>query len=285
MARYRLTSDQLRLIIEDANKFRSRYGIGLSDVVNIDACINAMGIAVFPLYGEPYERWRLEYQAGKDPDFADKLMGFFAPTVWSMYIHERLGTARARFVKAHELGHAFLDHWQGGADFLEARHAEAEAEASAFGLELLCPRAAMSTLLDSLVPVGQNPGLHHLRKMADHFIITPYTAVRRYVELTPLPAAVVTFRLPAGYRGHGNHLVGVSAEVSRRWSGYADARLLSRHKLAAESDTLAAYASLLLRARRPRGWESEFSALVAHRYGGHAETFLSGEVVHVYLRS
>lgn len=125
---------------------------------------------------------------------AGKVLGAFAVNERTIYIDRAQKWERQRFTHGHELGHQGLP-WHGASYYADDRHTldpdthlQLEAEASAYSAELLfnghlfTERAHSSRL-----------GLAGALALADKFETSRAAAIRRYVEDSPRPCALVVF--------------------------------------------------------------------------------------------
>lgn len=111
-------------------------------------------------------------------------------------VDERLrGSARARFVVAHELGHFLLhagtDQFSicTSADLSEYRTSGIESEANRFAAELLMPHAMFAPLCDR-----NRPCLDDLRALATQFRTSLTATAIQFAQLCPEPFAAVVSR-------------------------------------------------------------------------------------------
>lgn len=125
---------------------------------------------------------------------AGKVLGAFAVNERTIYIDRTQRWERQRFTHGHELGHRGLP-WHAASYYADDHRTldpdarlQLEAEASAFSAELLFNGAqfterAHSSRLGLALPLG----------LADEFETSRQAAIRRYVEDSPRPCALVVF--------------------------------------------------------------------------------------------
>jgi len=123
-----------------------------------------------------------------------KILGAFAVTQRTIYIDRTQPWERQRFTHGHELGHQGLP-WHIVSYYADDHHTldpdthlQLEAEASAYSAELLFngdefTDRAHSSRLGLALPLG----------LADEFETSRQAAIRRYVEDSPRPCALIVF--------------------------------------------------------------------------------------------
>lgn len=125
---------------------------------------------------------------------AGKVVGAFAVKERTIFIDRSQAWERQRFTHGHELGHQGLP-WHAASYYADDHHTlnpdtylQLEAEASAYSAELLFSGReftdrAHSSRLGLALPLG----------LADEFQTSRQAAIRRYVEDSPRPCALIVF--------------------------------------------------------------------------------------------
>jgi len=158
-----------------------------------------------PLYGDDFDHYLKFKQPLEDHSWQTGMLGAIDVETREVFIDVNLSPERMRFVKAHELMHHVLGHL----DFVRNRpctpaiREQMEDEATFTGVELICPAKLFANAVREETPVGDRTSIAHLRQVAKRFDITLFTGLRRHVETTPQPVALLTARLPRNYRGCG----------------------------------------------------------------------------------
>jgi hypothetical protein len=123
---------------------------------------------------------------------AGKVVGAFAVRERIIYLDQTQHAAQRRFTHGHELGHCGL-RWHDDAYYCDDRgdldpdtHAELEAEANAFSAELLFNMDAFTDRAHAT-----RLGLAQPLQLADVFDTSRHAAIRRYVETSPRPCALL----------------------------------------------------------------------------------------------
>jgi hypothetical protein len=123
---------------------------------------------------------------------AGKVLGIFAVRERVIYLDHTQHPAQRRFTHGHEAGHRGLP-WHDDAYYCDDHrtldpdtHAELEAEASVFSAELLFNLDAFTDRAHATAP-GLAPAL----QLADVFDTSRHAAIRRYVEASPRPCALL----------------------------------------------------------------------------------------------
>jgi hypothetical protein len=283
--------DKLRLIAIVGDLRRAAEIDG--DLFELQAVYDMHGLErPEPLFGQ-LSGYLHKTAAASETDTArwrDTILGAYYPKTRQIYVDDQLPWAKQRQVAAHEFMHDYLGHGQlalGPSSRTAGRGGEMEREADFCGLELLAPARDFAVRIAEATATGGRTTISDTFRVAAMFGVTPFTALRRYVETSARSVAVLSLRVPAGYKGSRPQHMNAAMHKSREWvhgrGGPADTVM----KLDVSRDRIARLASAVLNGHRHDRAEAEADSLAraaeADWPNAHAEVTITRQSAHFLL--